>query len=280
MKKRQFMVTQDYPDLVLQLEDGEHHEPLYTKELRVDGIFRKTNIFLTIVSDGRRASVYVDGRLVPTSSELSFSSDDLAGQIILANSAVRDRSWNGTMKGLAIYGSALNAETVLQHYDDWTEDKPTHGSSEDLRALYLFRERAGRLIRSSVVSGVDLEIPQRFRLVDQIRFESPISESRVGGNYLKNALLNVVGFVPLGFAGALLLAILWNAKRGVIAATLIGAATSLAIEYFQSYLPTRFSGLTDIVTNTVGTWLGASLYQAVAKISGAHQPHPGRPQST
>jgi VanZ family protein len=279
-KKRQLMLTQDYPDLVLQLEDGEHHEPLYTKELRVDGIFRKTDIFLTIVSDGRIVSVYVDGHLMPTSSKLSFSSEDLAGQIILANSAVRDRSWNGTMKGLAIYGSALNAETILQHYEDWTAGKPTYGSSQDLRALYLFRERAGRLIRNSVVSGVDLEIPERFRLIDQIRFESPISESRAGGNYLKNSLLNVVGFVPLGFAGALLLAILWNAKRGVIAATLIGAATSLAIEYFQSYLPTRYSGLTDIVTNTIGTWLGVSLYQAVAKISGVNQPPPGDPQST
>jgi VanZ family protein len=272
VKKRQFMVMQDYPDLVMQLGDREQHDRVHTKEMRVDAIFRKTNVFLTIMSDGRGVSVYVDGHIVSTLANFSLSSEDLAGQIILANSAVRDRSWNGTMKGLAIYGSALSAETILQHYDDWTEGKPPSGSFEDLRALYLFRGRAGRVIRNSVVSGVDLKIPERFGLVDQIRFESPISESRAGGNYLKNALLNVVGFVPFGFAGGLFLGTLWNAKRGVIATTLIGATTSLAIEYFQSYLPTRYSGLTDIVTNTIGTWLGVSLYQAVAKFL-AHTNH-------
>ena len=41
---------------------------------------------------------------------------------------------------------------------------------------------------------------------------------------------------------------------------LSGAALSLTIEILRSFIPTRYSGLTDVITNSTGTAPGARVY--------------------
>jgi len=53
-------------------------------------------------------------------------------------------------------------------------------------------------------------------------------------------------------------------KRVALMAVFLGALVSLTIEILQSYLPTRDSGMTDIITNTLGTWVGVAAFRSEA----------------
>ena len=273
---REFMLEQKDTDLVLRLgdKDGE-------RLLRIRDVFRRPDPFIGITSNGRETLIYIDGQIALRSPDFRLSNKDLAGQLILANAPFLDQSWAGKMNGLAIYASELNAAQVLKHYEDWTQHgQPTVSKAEKILALYLFREREGNKAHSEVPSGIDLTIPQRFLVIDQLFFQSPVSEFHTQGSYLKNALINVAGFIPLGFMVSLYFAAVRRIRWPAVAAVLVGAAVSFAIEYFQSFLPTRYSGWTDIFTNTIGTAMGAVLYWWASRFDVSKPMGRARPNST
>ena len=273
---RTFTLEQDYTDLVLLLGDKERDD---RNLLRVPDVFRKPEAFLSVTSDGRETLVYIDGQLAIGSPDFQLSAQNLPSQLILANSPFRAHSWRGQMKALAIYASELDAAQVLRHYHDWIQgSEPALDKSEQPVAMYPFLEHGGSVIHNAVPSGIDLEIPKRFLVVDQLSFDSPVSEFHSQGNYLKNALINVAGFVPLGFMACLYFAGVRRIKHAPVAAVLVGAAVSFTIEYFQSFLPTRYSGWTDIVTNTIGTAIGVALYCYVSRFV-ASKPRVGSSQT-
>jgi hypothetical protein len=263
--ERKFTLQQDYDDLLLRLAKGERGRFVSERSLRVQNVFRKPEFLLTVTSDGQKTTVYVDGQLVLTSPNFVLSAKYLEGRVILGNAPGRNNSWGGKIDELAIYPSELTPEQALQHWQRWKQSgQPVIDSSDKPAALYLFHEHSGSVIHSVSGSGPELVIPDKFTTVDQTRFESVASELSAHDSFIENGLINVAGFMPLGFVGALFFGCLWCRKIAAIAAILLGAATSVTIEYFQSYLPTRYSGTTDMITNILGTCLGVILYCVVA----------------
>jgi VanZ family protein len=230
--------------------------------LYVDSVFRQgQQRFITLTSDGNQTEVYIDGGLAAVTSQFPLSTADLTGELIVANSPVQNDSWEGRLFGLAIYRQELSPSQVLDHYQTWTKaGRPALTADEHNTALYLFDEHAGGIMHNVVKSGVDLYIPERYTVFDEKFLDRPWDEYSPNWSYVKNVLINIGGFIPLGFCASAYLSSVRKIRRAVLFTILLGCAATLTIEILQAYLPTRDSGMTDLITNTFGTCLGVALY--------------------
>ena len=232
-----------------------------TPKLYVDEIFRQRKPrFITVTSGPAGTVVYVDG-VTARSAGFQLTAQDLAGRLILGDAPGQTDSWAGTLFGAAVYRKELTAAEVLKHYQTWTQQgRPEIDASERLRALYLFDERAGTVVHSRVEPGVDLQIPARYMVADKKFLEPVWEEFSWSREYASAALKNIVGFLPVGLVFFAYLSGVRGIRRAALATVLLGTLISLTIEVLQGFLPTRDSGTTDLITNTLGTWLGVLLY--------------------
>lgn len=95
--------------------------------------------------------------------------------------------------------------------------------------------------------------------VNYVRFEPNIYLIPLWGiqNDLKNSVLNVILFLPLGFV----LPILCSDFRSIKRSMLTGGLLSILIELLQMFT-FRATDINDVLTNTLGTLLGYLLYTA------------------
>ncbi|HWO28470.1 MAG TPA: VanZ family protein, partial [Candidatus Acidoferrum sp.] len=217
-------------------------------------------VFVTITSSSKGTAVYVNGRLTRKSLRFGLSSNDLTGRLVVGNNPAADTGWQGQLRGLAIYNRELTPAEVLQHYGDWTMNRKDEIKKEVPVALYLCNEGIGNVVRSQMDSGSDLRIPEYYFVLNEPFLEAPWDEFDPSWRYYKNVLINIGGFVPLGFFFCAYFSSVRRLDRAVIATIVFGALVSFTIEVLQAFLPTRDSGMTDIITNTLGTCIGALLY--------------------
>ena len=220
--------------------------------------------FLTVTSGRAGTTVYLNGTLAATAPDFQLSPNDFSGRLILGDSPWQTDSWAGEFLGLALYRRRLTAAEVLQNYTAWKE-KGQPAETGNLAALYLFDEHSGTIIHDQSASHVDLHIPPRYQVVDKIALEPVWSEFSMTRSYWGAVLKNVVGLIPLGFCFYAYLATRFPSRRAAILTVVLGATVSLTIEILQAYLPTRDSGTTDLITNTLGTWIGVASYRLLAR---------------
>jgi VanZ family protein len=233
------------------------------EHLYVDSVFHQGKlVFITVTSDGNQTRVYINGALAVEAAQFPFSAEDLAGELVIANSPVHNDSWEGRFRGLAIYEQEFTPTQVLENYQAWTRNgQPAITADERTTALYLFDEREGNIIHNRVKFGVDLRIPERYTVFDEKFLEPLWDEYFPNWSYLKDVLINIVGFIPLGFVANGFFSSVGKVRRAVLFTILLGCATTLTIEILQAFLPTRDSGTTDLITNTLGTYLGVAVYR-------------------
>jgi hypothetical protein len=222
-------------------------------------------VFITISSGPAGTAIYRDGVLVRKVPEFRVSSQDLAAQIVMGNAPGALHAWSGMLKGVAIYDRELASVEVLQHYANWTNNTQADLAKNDgILALYLFNEGKGSVVHNQIDSTTDLLIPKRFFVLREEFLEPPWSEFYPAWSYWSNLGVNIAGFVPFGFFFCGYLLWVRKIKRAVMVTVVLGFIVSLTIEVLQAFLPTRNSGMTDLITNTSGTALGSMLWTWVA----------------
>lgn len=248
--------------LVVTHDDRVYNDSTRSITFFVGQVFRAGQIVQVTVSSGSGGTVvYIDGQIADRIPSFTITRNDLSGEIILGSSPVSHNSWRGEVCGLAIYSKELMPAEALQHFKDWTA-KSANRDLLDALALYDFDARTGHEVQNKSGSGLNLEIPETYSVPHKEFLRSPASEFKLSWEYANDVLMNIAGFIPLGVIVCAYFQ--WSAskRKSVLVTTLVCGLLSLVIEILQYYIPRRGSGMTDILTNSLGALIGAMLVQA------------------
>jgi VanZ family protein len=213
---------------------------------------------IVVRSDINALTLFIDGVPAKTRSGVAFSllsEKRVPAWMILGNSPSGESPWRGELLSLSFYPEALSPGDI------------------ESRAIlpvihYGFSEGTGAVCRGGADSRYDLVIPSLFRAPKKGVLVPPWRVQKFDRSFWKDVFVNMLGFIPFGFA-----VYAWVRNRGkrkvampMGTTLLLGAGISLFIELLQVYLPTRDSSLTDVINNVLGTYIGARLFQSARDI--------------
>jgi VanZ family protein len=262
-----FFLAQWQSDLILQSNRIYPNKKWTHKKIELENMLEKERKrFISITSDDKETCIFIDGKLTGSHHDFSLlSSKDKTMSfdlLVLGNSATGKQYWIGNLFGLAIYNRVLTHEQIIRHFKWWADKKTLFPSGEeDLVALYVFNERSGQRAEN-LLDHHHFLIPTKFKMLQKTIFVPPWQDFRLNRSYIEDVVVNILGFIPLGFFLPAYLTLKKNrtAYRHLFLSVLLAGCISLTIELAQVYLPTRASQLTDVITNMAGAALGAALF--------------------
>ena len=257
----QFLIRQWTDGLVVIHEVRNAQNRPRRTQIDVDHAFRPGKpVLVTLVSGQDGTIVYLDGIQARAFPKFIISQTELSGQLVVGTAPEDYQPWSGEVLGLALYSRELNATEVAQHSGRWASGNGADSPDlTDVTAYYPFNERTGRVAQNLVRSGPDLKIPRYFNVPHKAFLKSPRREFMANWDYVNDVMRNIIGFIPLGLIVCAYFKCTQSRSRAIVSAILVGAMLSFTIEVLQFFVPPRYSGITDIITNTLGTALGAIL---------------------
>ncbi|MGO9863394.1 MAG: VanZ family protein [Terriglobales bacterium] len=257
-----FTLYQDAHSLGIRRYNIDPQGTVRTSVFEVANIFQNAKrVFIAVILNENVTSVYVDGVLATVSERLGDSPNNLTGRLVVGSSPRSDDSWSGEILGLATYSEPLTPVQVEHHYQNWAAGQLLVNEKHGAVALYRFNEHGGDEVHNEVNSATNLTIPPHYFVLHLPLLDSAWRRQSHGWSYWQDVGINIAGFIPVGFFFLAYCSIVRPIKRPIVAVLLFGFALSLAIEVLQSFLPTRDSDMTDVITNTLGTVVGLVLYR-------------------
>lgn len=224
-----------------------------------DGLNTEDTSFITITSDMAGTRIYGEGVLVRAYSNYNvFPESATFEQVLVGNTPAGKQGWTGDFFGLGLYRRSLTSEEVLESCTRWKDGTRSSLSLPGTVAMYCFQEPARRFVRNCAAENLHLLIPERFVPPRKIMLSRSREHLMHGWSSLQDVLINIAGFVPLGF---LLCAFLrtnytWNIISACFITVAAAAFLSLSVEFLQAWFPSRDSSLADLAFNTLGGVLG------------------------
>lgn len=235
--------------------DPRHDSYIRIREVGLESRQNLRHLALTVSGEGTR--LHVNGRATSLVLPKTIAEEGVAfgGRLILGTSYSGWHAWFGGMLAVAIYDRVLGPEELRAHALDPARGGDTLLRDSSVLALYRFEEGKGDRTRSAVARGPDLTFPERLIRATESKYLTIHRNYPDEGSWLlRDIVLNVLGFMPLGFL------ISWKkGLRAVGIALVVGFALSLSIELAQAFIPGRASSMNDLMSNSVGALLGALL---------------------
>jgi hypothetical protein len=263
-----FSLRQAMTDLEIQttVQKGEAQRKvcLSVHEAFGQALREQKSVFISVTYGPEGTTVYLNGALAETSPNFHIPQNAFTGRVLVGDSPRRPDSFQGLMRGLAFYDEKLADEQILRHYLTWTKyGHPAIAEDEQNIALYLFDEGEGPVIHDRSAGSADLYIPERYTVINKISMEPFWEEFKMSRSYWKGVIENIVGFLPVGFFFYAYFRDARLVRRPMLVTVASGLLTSLTIEILQTFLPTRYSGTTDLITNTLGTYAGGLCFTKI-----------------
>lgn len=264
---RNFTFGQEGKDMVLRLRTTKTNLNGTPINLNAKNVFlsnKPTHIITTY--NLKSEALYVDGKInlkkiIPGGN---FSNWDSSYSLILGNELSGDRNWNGKIFLVAIYNRSLSENEVQQNYQAGRSAKLNSITkkkriTDGLIALYLFDEKGGDIVqdKSGLTPPVNLNIPPKLKIINKVFLRPPYQGFTIDFKNLKDLIVNVIFFIPIGFLFHSLVSKRYQSSLKVISIVFVsGLLYTLSIESLQYFLNSRSSSMTDVVHNTIGVMLG------------------------
>jgi VanZ like family len=215
---------------------------------------------LTIASNRESTSIYLNGVLGKSfqGTALIGHKESIRGcSVILGNSRDVKSPWTGSTLALKLYERALSAREIVRDHNGLTESP----SRDRLIAAFAFDKIHGTLIPDLSGNQNSMKVPEHIRLSNSILGWPDWNIDRTAP-IVKDAIVNVLGFMPLGFLLSFWLEQTHRSGRwrSYVFATLMGALISLGIEVAQAFIPARDSSMADVICNTMGAAMGVTSF--------------------
>lgn len=211
--------------------------------------------WLGVVFDGKALSIYLDGvKRKMVRRRFQDSTWHMSYPLVLGARADGKYPWSGVFYRLALVGIPATESDM--------GDPESFLSGTDRLLDYRFGSENRNVANDGRIGSGPVMIPERFQPY-QRAIPLTIEELWNPPPIWSDIILNILGFIPVGF----LLAALLRPKLGVVPTVLIvllvSFVFSLSIEFLQAFVPKRWSTLTDVITNSAGGLFGAGLLAAV-----------------
>lgn len=266
---RNFTLGQDKKNLVMRLRTTNTDLNGRSPEIKVEDVFNSSEPqHIVVIYDYSKEKVYINSK---KRAEIwgpggRFTNWDPSYPFLLGNEATGNRPWLGSLFLVAIYNRALSESEIEQNYkagriqNDATKESGRVISG--LVSLYLFDEKSGDMVfdRSGIVPSVDLEVLTALEITGQSFLSSPYRNFELSAKQVIDISGNIIIFIPFGFLFHRAMSSRYGSSLRISVLVFVsGALFTLCIESLQYFSLTRFSSMTDVVNNMVGTALGITI---------------------
>ena len=218
--------------------------------------------FLTITSGPGGTAVFLDGEPVRRRSDLHLHIPRGNGstRLVLGNSIYGRHPWAGEIYGLAYFDRQLTGQAIKTHYRQWTAERTfAFARTETPLGLYLFDEGRGARVVDHAPGGNDLHLPHRMAILTKEFLAAPLSGEEFNLSLFQDMVINITGFIPMGFLLSALLGHWQQPFRKRLLFVMLACGTiSLTIELAQAWIPSRSSQMLDLILNTLGGGIGVA----------------------